>query len=614
MSGSSDQPQHQLKGAEASGGGQSASSASFSWLSKHRQVLVFKTIEDALRSNPPRKDATFNNVVAAYKAVADTLLAAAAGVFNDSTLLELEQAVRNAGGVIAPGLKAQGDASISAFRLSTYGEIARRYDPAVVQSIEKALAIHLKRLKLEDLGQLFQSIAAFLNPVVSDDPNLPASAAFLSFDNRVKINVFLTLEDALLASPMRSEATFETVVNAFLVENNLLLLSQSGEFSENHLRRYQSSIELAGGKLYPDTLAKGDSSISNFVEDVFGGLAPILSDDVQGSAEACLNTLLKAQKPRDLSTLLRLVRTFYESFSDDFRNSPAVKVFLSFSDRRKIDAIKALEFAMASLGDCGHHLFQKSVRAVSAEISVLQAASEARLDVDTLRELLVAVVDCGGVISGGITANGAGSVGAFIDKLYGQIRKSLPSDVFEAANSALNVHLKLLSADNIPQLLESAEAFLEPLALSIYASAFEAIDVQPGLLDPQHTVEPNLASQTLVGLSEFSRTHGTHSVPDLAQPTPFRPNRAETIEAPADTTSYLVVPPSPESLEDSQTPEQVLPPAPRQLHAIADDRDAADRASIAEPLQELSDLQSSEFAGGPVVDEDSQLKKKILSA
>lgn len=79
-------------------------SAGFSALEKSRQILVFQTMQEAISSVPPRLEATFPRVVAAYITLSEVVDAAANGQLRDEHLARLEADVEAAGGVIAPGL------------------------------------------------------------------------------------------------------------------------------------------------------------------------------------------------------------------------------------------------------------------------------------------------------------------------------------------------------------------------------------------------------------------------------------------------------------------------------------------------------------------------------
>ena len=134
-------------------------STGFSSLEKTRQVLVFQTIQEAISAIPPRLDATFPRVVAAYISVSKVVEAASQGLLDEHNLKQLESDVDAAGGVIAPGLWSQGDNSISVFRSATFEHLRLNFQAPVVDAAVAALNARLSLLKLNDLGRVFQVIA-----------------------------------------------------------------------------------------------------------------------------------------------------------------------------------------------------------------------------------------------------------------------------------------------------------------------------------------------------------------------------------------------------------------------------------------------------------------------
>jgi hypothetical protein len=491
----SDILQNQLTGGPLNGAELDQRPGGFAWLSRNRQVLVFQTIEDALSSSPPRPDATFDNVVAAYNAVTKTVSAANNGSFSDATLADLENSIRAAGGQIAPGLRSQGEQSVASFRAASFGELGNRYDPVVVDAVQRSLSVYLKSLDIDDLGQVFEAVASFLNPVLHGEDNPSAYAAFQQFDNSIKANVFLTIEDALVSSPPRLEASFDAIVSAFSTERQLLESSKTGSFSENLLKRYESAISAAGGKLYPSTTSSGDASISSYRKHVFDAVNSVLSEDVKSAAEFCLNCILKRLKPADPVALLRVVKTFYSPLIPGNWDSPSFKSFNGLSESKKILVFKTLELIASHSGEYGPPAFQRAVKASTAELAVLEAASFGQLNADVLGDLLDAVVDCGGSVAGGMTAYGPGSIGELLDVFYIYAVKALPQEVFLAANSALNARLRTLSSLSILEVLASAKSFVMPLISTLKQSDFGLKSAEPVTLQVP-PAEDSLGSQT----------------------------------------------------------------------------------------------------------------------
>ena len=71
--------------------GDEQASAAFSELEPSRQILVFRSIQEALEADPPRPEASFANCVAAYGAVEDVLEAGQTGQLDNDKLALLQQ-------------------------------------------------------------------------------------------------------------------------------------------------------------------------------------------------------------------------------------------------------------------------------------------------------------------------------------------------------------------------------------------------------------------------------------------------------------------------------------------------------------------------------------------
>ena len=442
----------------------------FTWLSQGRQILVFQTIQNALSADPPRTEASFGNVVAAYKRLTEVVAAAKNASLSDDCLEKLEQSILNVGGVIAPGLKAQGDHSLSSFRAASFGELRKNYDDHVVNAAIKALNAHLKKLELDDIGDVFNAIASFLDPVCSAVSNPPLHGVFTGFTSQVKSNVFMTLVDAYESNPQRPQANFESVVHAYNAENLLLSACQNGSFTHSQLLRYESSIDLAGGKLYPNTFSQGDHSIKAYRERVFAPLEEKLDEEVRASAHNTLNTLLTFLRPETLPDALKSIRAFYEPFTARSWDAPYLKVFVGFDKAKQIKVFKTLELIISNTRHYDSSTLSLAVRAIQNEAETIESAVNGVFSQDIVDAFIEVTKQSGGTIAGGVQAAGVGSIGSLRDIFYGRIKASLASDVFLALESALNARLKSAHIASISQLVETSLDFLYPVQQSLHSA------------------------------------------------------------------------------------------------------------------------------------------------
>jgi len=440
--------------------------ARFSSLEKSRQVLVFQTIQEAISAVPPRLEADFPRVVAAYNTLTEVVEAAAAGQLSEEHLAQLEAAIDAAGGVIAPGLWSQGDSSVAAFRAATFGMLRRSFKPAVADAACAALNARLQVLRLNDLGMVFRIIASFFSPLTPTSANTTTLQAFEGLDPNRQVLVFRTIQDATQSAPPRSEATFASVVSAFQAELQLLHHAAEGQFSDDLLAHLEASIEAAGGVLSPGTYAQGDQSIASFRAETLKALQTVLPGDVFSTALSALNVRLNALKPARLADLFKAVRTFFLPLLQGW-NSPTLQTFKTLDPERQALVFRTIELAIGERPDLENTIFASSVKAVAAERSLIDAADRGQLSLDKLQALQSAIEDCGGVIAPKVRSSGEGSLGDFIESCFLRPGRELPNEVRQASIAALNAKLASTRISSFADLEAATRAFMKPLIAAL---------------------------------------------------------------------------------------------------------------------------------------------------
>lgn len=437
--------------------------AGFSSLEKSRQILVFQTIQEAISSVPPRLEATFPRVVAAYSTLSQVVEAAGNGQLSDDHLARLEADVEAAGGVIAPGLWSQGDNSIAAFRAATFGALKRNFRPPVVEAACAALNARLQTLKLNDLGRVFQVVASFFSPLTPSTSNAAKLQAFDALDTDRQVMVFRTIQDAILATPPRTEASFGGVVAAFQTELDLLHSAAEGQLSDEGLARLESSIEAAGGVLAPGTYAQGKQSVASFRAETFKALQPLLPAEVLASATSALNARLRELRPTTLPVLFKAVRTFFMPLLAQGWNSPTLQNFKTLEPHRQALVFRTIEEAISNRPDLETTIFPAAVKAISTEQAVIHSAAAGNLSLPLLQELQSAIEECGGVVAPGLKASGEGSVGEFVEGCFLGLQRNMPPEVCQAAFAALNAKLRTAPITGLADVIAVTRGFMDPL-------------------------------------------------------------------------------------------------------------------------------------------------------
>ena len=458
-------------------------SAGFSSLDKSRQVLIFQTIQEAISAVPPRLEATFPRVVAAFTTLTKVVEAAAQGLLDENILRQLESDVDAAGGVIAPGLWSQGDNSISVFRAATFEQLRNNFQPPVVDAALEALNARLRALRLNDLGRVFQVIATFFSPLTSTTGNAANLQALKDLDVDRQVLVFRTIQQATLANPPRTEANFPSVVAAFQAEVKLLNSAACGKLTEELFETFEINIEAAGGVLAPGTYAKGQQSISAFRAETFKSLQQLLPAEVMASAFSALNARLREIRPNSLQALFKGVHSFFMPLLAQGWTSPTLQSFKALDPHYQALVFRTVETAINSNPDLEGTIFSSAVKAICAELITIKAASIGKLTIPVLVDLQSSISLCGGFVEPGLSSDGEGSVGEFIGTYFMALKRDKPAEVSEAAIAALNAKLRTASISNFQDVIQETKNFMEPLItvlqLNPHRSASSTTEILP---------------------------------------------------------------------------------------------------------------------------------------
>lgn len=537
-------------------------SAGFSSLEKSRQVLVFQTIQEAISAIPPRLEATFPRVVAAYTSLTKVVEASALGQLREEDLAKLETDVDAAGGVIAPGLWSQGDNSIAVFRAATFGSLRSNFQPPVVDAALAALNARLHTLKLNDLGRVFQVIAAFFSPLTPSTSNQGKLQSFNDLDVDRQVLVFRTIQDASLANPPRAEANFSAVVAAFQSEVELLKGACDGQLTDEKLEALETSIEAAGGVLSPGTYAKGKQSIASFRAETFKSLQPLLPAEVMASAISALNARLREIRPNSLQALFKGVQTFFMPLLAQGWTSPTLQSFKTLDPHRQSLVFRTVETAIRSRPDLEGTIFSSAVKAICAEQEILQAASTGKLTTPLLVNLKSSIDLCGGVVAPDLKSDGEGSIGEFIETYFMALKRDMPAEVGEAAIAALNAKLQTASIANFSDVVQETKSFMEPLITVMQNTPLQSAPSSTETLPPAESIV--IEEATLV--------------PPLELESP-----------PTSTQLDQEVPPSPTTIENSAIPV----PANKEAN---DHPDSESSSSASITSEDANQATSSEYA------------------
>jgi len=391
----------------------------FSRLNHSCKILVFQTLEDASTANPPRTEASFKRVVEAYLTLADVVDKAKHGELSDTDLSALEEAIAAVGGTIAPGIYAQGENSLAAFRAATFGRLGRYYSAGVVDAACRALNAHLKSLEDHDPGHIFQAIADFFAPLIPSSASLSGLQIFFRLDPRRQVLVFETIRAGINAGPSRNLASFQRVVAAYQAERAVLQAAARGTLVAEHLVELQDAIETAGGTLAPAIHATGPGSVAATRAATFKAAQSMRSPEVHQAALAALNAYLRELGAYELHPLLEgIERFFYPLFSIDDRECQ--ESWRSLDAHHQLLVFNSVEIALAREPELKDSIVGRVVMAFACMQKLLAAAAEGSLTRELVDDLHQAITLCGGVIAPNLHAEGQGSVGEFRETCFAE--------------------------------------------------------------------------------------------------------------------------------------------------------------------------------------------------
>jgi outer membrane biosynthesis protein TonB len=283
---------------------------SFHELDLPRQCLVFETLRSALAAKPPRQEATFAAVVAAFHAERAVLQAAADGCLSDKHLLRLELSIEAAGGEISPNVLAHGRSSVAAFRAATFKALQPLLPSEVYEAALLSLNARLRDLRAQDLGSLFVAVEHFFKPLLNDEWDGPTVKCFRALDPRSQSLVFNTIELALDRRPDLQGQIFASAVSAYAAEQAMVEAAATGRLSREHVEKLHHSITLCGGVIAPELKAEGPGSIGQFLETCFVMVQRALPPEVYQAALSALNVKLKSSAPTSLEAVISLTDAF----------------------------------------------------------------------------------------------------------------------------------------------------------------------------------------------------------------------------------------------------------------------------------------------------------------
>ena len=270
--------------------GEPANLSLFEQLSVADQVLVFKTIEEAMEAPSPRSQANFGAVVQAFTSLNTTLNAARSGQLSGITCKTCSRRSVMPAANSPPGSM---PSVMNRFSTSTSSALARWNGssnppccpcPCRPQCLPAAI-------QAQQLHQLGADGQAFLEPVI----NKQADNRLLERLQKLSLSSQCLLLDTFAGNFSRAEHSeqcgFFTLVEAYESYENLCSTTSSGRINESFFEHLEQRVAAAGGLIEPGVHAQGQRSINAFREETFTALRNRCLPEVAAAALDAANTL-----------------------------------------------------------------------------------------------------------------------------------------------------------------------------------------------------------------------------------------------------------------------------------------------------------------------------------
>ena len=411
----------------------------FSTLDPDLQALVFRTLELASSTVPPRSGVFPEAVIEAYGAIQQLLHQSRNGRFEPADLALLQQRIEAAGGEIAPALRASGPGSLEALRTGWFGRLGEALAPPVVAVAERLLAVQLQRLAPRSLEELLGGIDTALRPLIQ------GPSPFLQLTSGRQQAVLSRLAAVLPNRAEPSSPMFNALVEAALAEQNLLTATAAGGFEPGLLRAWEQGQASVGAAEVPLLL----------FEHLNGAYGLAL---LEASLEL-VRSQLQLQPPATVTALRERIEALLEPLLQPL----SVPAFQQLSPPDQIEVVRLLRQLLPRWQGTEAQGFGLAVGAVHGERLLLEEAASGVLRPELVLELL-GLLGRIGSFHGSIT--GAGQALPLVERLAGLLTRLLerwPGEVGAAALAALEVKLTLRQTVQLAELVEEVAVFLQPL-------------------------------------------------------------------------------------------------------------------------------------------------------
>jgi len=442
-------------------GSQEAASL-FNALEKRRKILVFKTIKDGIESKPRREEASFENCVQAYTALQTLVHHSSDGSLEVKHFVELRAAIELAGGVIAPGLKSEGEQSLGVFLDQTFLRFQSCYEDEVFSACMSCLNTGLRQIKPEDAGTVFQTISSFFNKIY-DFSTEGHVTSFNELTSESQVDTLATLEKAICKTKGRIDSLYESCISAISSYTEAISNANSGHLSISEIDQLRESVTAIGGTIVIRGKQIEAGEVIAVLDLPRGLLGGTINEELIDHINTRLGQILSDENSKAALVSAKTIE-FLTPISHASNEKELIELFNSFAIQTQKDLCDSFfDHLLKGLTPekCDIHSLTKAFGMLFQIIEQAKNGSLTETSFDLLQE---AIEDCGGSIAPKIMAKGPDSIQSFKQATFSKLNECQDRDVVEAVFDALNAQLRATETiDSINDILIICADFIAPI-------------------------------------------------------------------------------------------------------------------------------------------------------
>ena len=296
----------------------------FSGMTPERQVDVFKTIEITCRIPTKEVEDQFAHALKAIGAFDRVLDDAENGCLTPSTIEELNDLIRQAGGQISVSNSILTSEVVSNLFDSTYRRISECLDSEVAQEAYKMLNQVISRQSKTSFTEVTGEVLRLITPIITSDSSNDLAKSFQKLSSPSKKGIFTAISTTIRQTNSLDKINLKPIVAAYEEHENFCDVANRGALGESEFTKFQAALAEAGDMVAPDLCSQGINSVSSARDEIFKILRNHCYPEVVESALEAANAKLRSKG--DYTSYTEVVSTLREFLRPILLISPSSEV------------------------------------------------------------------------------------------------------------------------------------------------------------------------------------------------------------------------------------------------------------------------------------------------